>query len=61
MNSHESNRAPAGGYDRLHTSPSSYRRDQNDLTGPELRGPEWWEWFWADALDRLKHHIERPA
>jgi hypothetical protein len=61
MNSHESNRAPAHGYDRSRTPPSFDGRDHIDVTGPEIPGREWWEWFWADALDRLKHHVERPA
>jgi len=58
MNSRESNGAPDGRYDRLQHSASSCHGDRNDVTAPEFRGHEWWELFWADALDRLKHHLE---
>jgi hypothetical protein len=61
MNSPELNGAPAERSDRLQASPSFDRRDQNDLARTDLNGREWWESFWADALDRLKRHIERAA
>lgn len=58
MKPHDPNRAVAAGNEGVHARQPSVRCDQNGLTGPESRGLERWEQFWADALDRLKHHIE---